>query len=88
MTQSTSKTPIIVCCDSLQEQARLSGLLSKDYDNIIGSQLAQLENADTERTIGKRCGWMAAANRRAAFDRRFLPTKIGTTSYRAKATIF
>ncbi|EGQ9458515.1 ANTAR domain-containing protein [Vibrio parahaemolyticus] len=43
MTQSTSKTPIIVCCDSLQEQARLSGLLSKDYDNIIGSQLAQLE---------------------------------------------
>ncbi|EGR0803420.1 ANTAR domain-containing protein [Vibrio alginolyticus] len=43
MTQSTSKTPIIVCCDSLQEQARLSGLLSKDYDNIIGCQLAQLE---------------------------------------------
>ncbi|EOX4802004.1 TPA: ANTAR domain-containing protein [Vibrio alginolyticus] len=43
MTQSTSKTPIIVCCDSLQEQARLSGLLSKDYDNIMGCQLAQLE---------------------------------------------
>ena len=43
MTRSTSKTPIIVCCDSLQEQARLSGLLSKDYDNIIGCQLAQLE---------------------------------------------
>ncbi|ELA8172657.1 TPA: ANTAR domain-containing protein [Vibrio alginolyticus] len=43
MTQSTSKTPIIVCCDGLQEQARLSGLLSKDYDNIIGCQLAQLE---------------------------------------------
>ncbi|EPF1749793.1 ANTAR domain-containing response regulator [Vibrio alginolyticus] len=43
MTQSTSKTPIIVCCDSLQEQARLSGLLSKDYDNIIGCQLVQLE---------------------------------------------
>ncbi|WP_192947983.1 ANTAR domain-containing response regulator [Vibrio alginolyticus] len=43
MTQSTSKTPIIVCCDSLQEQARLSGLLSKDYDNIIGCELAQLE---------------------------------------------
>lgn len=43
MTQSTSKTPIIVCCDSLQEQARLSGLLSRDYDNIIGCQLAQLE---------------------------------------------
>ncbi|MBS9917759.1 ANTAR domain-containing response regulator [Vibrio alginolyticus] len=43
MTQSTSKTPIIVCCDSLQKQARLSGLLSKDYDNIMGCQLAQLE---------------------------------------------
>lgn len=43
MTQSTSKTPVIVCCDSLQEQARLSGLLSKDYDNIMGCQLAQLE---------------------------------------------
>ena len=43
MTRSTSKTPIIVCCDSLQEQARLSGLLSKDYDNIMGCQLAQLE---------------------------------------------
>ncbi|MDA0134298.1 ANTAR domain-containing protein [Vibrio harveyi] len=43
MTQSTSKTPIIVCCDSLQEQARLSSLLSKDYDDIIGCQLAQLE---------------------------------------------
>ncbi|ELB1638411.1 ANTAR domain-containing protein [Vibrio alginolyticus] len=43
MTQSTSKTPIIVCCDSLQEQARLSGLLSKGYDNIMGCQLAQLE---------------------------------------------
>ncbi|MCS0338093.1 ANTAR domain-containing protein [Vibrio diabolicus] len=43
MTRSTSKTPIIVCGDSLQEQARLSGLLSKDYDNIIGCQLAQLE---------------------------------------------
>ncbi|WP_282066300.1 ANTAR domain-containing response regulator [Vibrio rotiferianus] len=43
MTQSTSKTPIIVCCDSLQEQARLSSLLSKDYDNIMGCQLAQLE---------------------------------------------
>lgn len=43
MTQSTSKTPIIVCCDSFQEQARLSGLLSKDYDNIMGCQLAQLE---------------------------------------------
>ncbi|AXY03102.1 ANTAR domain-containing protein [Vibrio alfacsensis] len=43
MTRLTSKTPIIVCCDSLQEQARLSGLLSKDYDNIIGCQLAQLE---------------------------------------------
>ncbi|EPP5331245.1 ANTAR domain-containing response regulator [Vibrio harveyi] len=43
MTQSTSKTPIIVCCDSLQEQARLSSLLSKDYDDIIGCQLVQLE---------------------------------------------
>ncbi|WP_045495804.1 ANTAR domain-containing response regulator [Vibrio hyugaensis] len=43
MTHITSKTPIIVCCDSLPEQARLSGLLSKDYDNILGCQLAQLE---------------------------------------------
>lgn len=58
MTQSTSKTPIIVCCDSLQEQARLSGLLSKDYDNIIGCQLAQLETLmQREASASVVVGW-------------------------------
>ena len=87
MTQSTSKTPIIVCCDSLQEQARLSGLLSKDYDNIMGCQIGTTRNVNATRTVSKRCGWMAATNRGTAFDRRFLPQKIGTASYRLKATI-
>ncbi|HDM8168656.1 TPA: ANTAR domain-containing protein [Vibrio harveyi] len=58
MTQSTSKTPIIVCCDSLEEQARLSGLLSKDYDNIIGCQLAQLETLmQRESSASVVVGW-------------------------------
>ncbi len=43
MTQSTSKTPVIVCCDTLKEQARLSALLTPNYDSIIGCQLARLE---------------------------------------------
>ncbi|HHF3278608.1 TPA: ANTAR domain-containing response regulator [Vibrio alginolyticus] len=58
MTQSTSKTPIIVCCDSLEEQARLSGLLSKDYDNIMGCQLAQLETLmQREPSASVVAGW-------------------------------
>ncbi len=87
MTQSTSKTPIIVCCDSLQEQARLSSLLSKDYDDIIGCQLAQLETLmQREPSASVVVGWQQP-NRRTAFDRRFLPQKIGTTSYCLKAII-
>lgn len=58
MTQSTSKTPIIVCSDSLQEQARLSSLLSKDYDDIIGCQLAQLETlVQREPSASVVVGW-------------------------------
>ncbi|YCO01958.1 ANTAR domain-containing response regulator [Vibrio sp. VNB-15] len=58
MTQSTSKTPIIVCCDNLPEQARLSGLLSKDYDNIIGCQLVQLKPLmQRETTARVVVGW-------------------------------
>lgn len=44
MTHFTSKTPVIVCCDSLKEQARLSALLTPNYDNIIGCPLARLES--------------------------------------------
>lgn len=43
MQKKISKTPTIVCCDSLEEQARLTTLLAQDYDDVIGCQLNQFE---------------------------------------------
>ena len=43
MQKKISKTPTIVCCDSLEEQARLTTLLAQDYDDVIGCQLSQFE---------------------------------------------
>ncbi|NLS14717.1 ANTAR domain-containing protein [Vibrio sp. SM6] len=43
LSQTTAQTPIIVCCDTLAEQARLSGLLSQGCDNIVGCRLSQFE---------------------------------------------
>ncbi len=58
MTQSTSKTPVIVCCDTLKEQARLSALLTPNYDNIIGCQLARLEYVlDQQPSANIVVGW-------------------------------
>lgn len=41
--QTSRQTVIIVCCDTLSEQARLTSLLSQSCDNIVGCQLSQLE---------------------------------------------
>lgn len=58
MTHFTSKTPVIVCCDSLTEQARLSGLLTPNYDNIIGCSLARLESVlEQEPSANIVVGW-------------------------------
>ncbi len=58
MTHLTSKTPVIVCCDSLTEQARLSALLAPNYDNIIGCPLARLESAmEQEPSANIVVGW-------------------------------
>ncbi len=58
MTHFTSKTPVIVCCDSLSEQARLSSLLTPNYDNIIGCSLARLENVlEQEPSANIVVGW-------------------------------
>lgn len=58
MQKKISQNSVIVVCDSLSEQARLTALLAQDYDNIIGCQLAQLEAA-IERENNPRivAGW-------------------------------
>ncbi|WP_394151713.1 ANTAR domain-containing response regulator [Vibrio maritimus] len=38
------KTPVLVCCDSVAEQAHISARLAKDFDKIMGCQLSQLES--------------------------------------------
>ncbi|GAL21874.1 response regulator NasT [Vibrio maritimus] len=38
------KTPVLVCCDSIAEQAHISARLAKDFDKIMGCQLSQLES--------------------------------------------
>ena len=43
MHRTVSQTPVIVCCDSLDEQARISRRLSQEYDTIIGCQLGQID---------------------------------------------
>ncbi|EGU61584.1 two-component response regulatory protein, partial [Vibrio nigripulchritudo ATCC 27043] len=39
---------VIVCSDSLEQQAQLSGQLALHYDNIIGCQLTQVEGMLTD----------------------------------------
>ncbi|CCN49581.1 conserved hypothetical protein with ANTAR domain [Vibrio nigripulchritudo MADA3029] len=39
---------VIVCSDSLEQQAQLSGQLALHYDNIIGCQLIQVEGMLTD----------------------------------------
>lgn len=48
MYQAMSKIPIIVCCDSLKEQSRISAILAQDFDAILGCQLAQFDALITQ----------------------------------------
>ncbi|RTZ18302.1 ANTAR domain-containing protein [Vibrio aquaticus] len=44
MQKILSKTPIIICCDRIEEQVRLTTLLAPDCDNILTCQLNHLES--------------------------------------------
>ncbi|EOY4669940.1 hypothetical protein [Vibrio vulnificus] len=44
MTKKPYQRTMIVCCDSLTQQAHLAERLAKEYDQVLGCQLGQLEH--------------------------------------------
>lgn len=47
MSKFSSEKPLIICCDSLQEQERISSLLVHKHPSVIECRLAQLETTLT-----------------------------------------
>ena len=61
MQKKISQNSVIVVCDSLDEQARLTSILAQDYDNIIACQLNQFEAAiERENKPSIVAGWTQA----------------------------
>ncbi|EMQ2878033.1 ANTAR domain-containing protein [Vibrio navarrensis] len=51
---------IIVCCDTPAKQAQISDCLAKEYDQVIGCQLAQLESViERESQVAVVVAWSA-----------------------------